>query len=224
MKTTKDLYVLLGLPSRASQDDIRRVHRRLVYRHHPDANPGDCSAEECFKEIQQAYEVLSNLEKRREYDKGLHTSSREHARGRPHVGRTGGRTRRKALSTADLSDLLGRLKDLFRNAQTDGFSATEANVPGGNRLERVASHEKSGKEPEHAERKKKSDCVITSETVIILRCLWGATGSGSKPRPSSSESVVVRFNPYLQTRLLNLLMRFCTTPRSVFVRLSLREG
>ena len=134
MKTTKDLYILLELPRRASQNDIRRAHRRLVHRHHPNANPGDCSAEERSKEIQQAYEVLSNLEKRREYDKGLHTSSREHARGSPHVRVTGGRTRGKALSTADLSDLLGRLKDLFRNAQTGGFSATEANVPGGEPL------------------------------------------------------------------------------------------
>ena len=65
---SKDLYGLLGLPRAASQEDIRRAHRRLVREYHPDANPGDDSAEERFKEIQHAYEVLSDPRKRREYD------------------------------------------------------------------------------------------------------------------------------------------------------------
>jgi curved DNA-binding protein CbpA len=126
-KTTKDLYKLLGLPREASQDDIRKAHRKLVRKYHPDANPSDrCYAEERFKEIQQAYEVLSNPEKRREYDKGLHTYSRESS-GRPRA-RAGAKTGGETISTIDLSDLLGKLKDLFRNAQSGGFSATEEDV------------------------------------------------------------------------------------------------
>jgi DnaJ domain/Domain of unknown function (DUF4115) len=65
---SKDLYGLLGLPRGAPQEDIRRAHRRLVREYHPDANPGHDSAEERFKEIQHAYEVLSDPRKRREYD------------------------------------------------------------------------------------------------------------------------------------------------------------
>jgi DnaJ-class molecular chaperone len=80
--TNKDLYQLLGLPREASKDDIQRAHRKLVREHHPDANPKDPRAEERFKEIQQAYEVLSDDKKRREYDKTFHTSTTE-ASGRP---------------------------------------------------------------------------------------------------------------------------------------------
>ena len=60
MQTTTDLYKLLGLPREASEDDIRKAHRRLVRKYHPDTNSGDPSSEEQFKEIQRAYEVLSD--------------------------------------------------------------------------------------------------------------------------------------------------------------------
>jgi curved DNA-binding protein CbpA len=110
VKTTKDLYKLLGLPREASQDDIRKAHRKLVREYHPDANPDDRSAEERFKQIQHAYEVLSNPEKRREYDRRLHTTSRGGS-GRPRA-RGGGRTRGETTPTVDLSDLLNKLADL----------------------------------------------------------------------------------------------------------------
>ena len=82
MHSNKDLYELLGLTKEASEDDIQRAHRKLVREYHPDANPQDPRAEERFKEIQHAYEVLSDDKKRREYDQTLHTSSTE-ASGRP---------------------------------------------------------------------------------------------------------------------------------------------
>ncbi len=85
MQTNKDLYKLLGLSRDASQDDVQQAHRKLIRKHHPDVNPGDHSAEERFKEIQRAYEVLSNPEKRREYDKRFSTSSRENS-DRPRAG------------------------------------------------------------------------------------------------------------------------------------------
>ena len=73
---TKDPYNALGLSREASQDDIQQAHRKLVRKYHPDANPEDPRAEERFKEVQRAYEVLSDEKKRREYDEGLRTSSR----------------------------------------------------------------------------------------------------------------------------------------------------
>jgi curved DNA-binding protein CbpA len=91
---TKDPYKVLGLSRGASQEDIRKAHRKLVHEYHPDANPEDPRAEERFKGIQQAYEVLSNEEKRREYDERFHTSSRgDSGRSRVRAGRrTGGDT------------------------------------------------------------------------------------------------------------------------------------
>jgi curved DNA-binding protein CbpA len=68
MQTNKDPYKALGLSREASQDDIRKAHRKLVREYHPDANPEDPRAEGRFKEVQQAYEVLSDEKKRREYD------------------------------------------------------------------------------------------------------------------------------------------------------------
>ena len=107
MQASRDPYKLLGVPRESSQDDIRNAHRKLVRRYHPDANPGDPLAEERFKEIQQAYEILSDPERRREYDRKLHASSRRGSRKpRPRAGgRTGG-------DTADLSDLLSKLADV----------------------------------------------------------------------------------------------------------------
>ena len=71
MGTSKDLYGLLELSRGASREDVRKAYRRLVRKYHPDTNPGDDSAEERFKEFEHAYEVLSDLRKRREYDEVL---------------------------------------------------------------------------------------------------------------------------------------------------------
>jgi len=65
----KDYYQILGVSRNASEKEIKQAYRRLARKHHPDLNPGDKSAEAKFKEINAAYEVLSNPEKRKRYDK-----------------------------------------------------------------------------------------------------------------------------------------------------------
>jgi curved DNA-binding protein len=64
----KDYYDVLGTSKTATEDDIRRAYRTLARKHHPDINPGDKSAEDKFKEINEAYEVLSDPDKRKRYD------------------------------------------------------------------------------------------------------------------------------------------------------------
>jgi curved DNA-binding protein CbpA len=115
MQTTKSLYSVLGLSRGASQDDIRTAHRKLVREHHPDINPGDATAEERFKEIQQAYEVLSNPEKRREYDQRFHASAARRS-DKPRAG-TGARTEQETVTTVDLSDILRKLADRSGRSQ-----------------------------------------------------------------------------------------------------------
>lgn len=65
---SKDYYEVLGVGKDASQDDIKKAFRSLAKKHHPDANPGDPTAEAKFKEINEAYEVLSDEGKRSNYD------------------------------------------------------------------------------------------------------------------------------------------------------------
>jgi curved DNA-binding protein len=64
----KDYYAILGVGKSASADEIKKTFRKLALKYHPDRNPGDKAAEEKFKELSEAYEVLSDAEKRQKYD------------------------------------------------------------------------------------------------------------------------------------------------------------
>jgi molecular chaperone DnaJ len=70
MAARPDYYKTLGVGKNASEEEIKKAYRKLARRYHPDRNPGDKQAEERFKEISQAHDVLSDAEKRKAYDRG----------------------------------------------------------------------------------------------------------------------------------------------------------
>src|SRR5438270_9775466 len=70
MADRTDYYKVLGVGKNASEDEVKKAYRKLARQHHPDRNPGNKQAEERFKEISQAHDVLSDSEKRKAYDRG----------------------------------------------------------------------------------------------------------------------------------------------------------
>lgn len=64
----KDLYSTLGVDEKATQDELKKAYRKLAKKYHPDANPGDKKAEERFKEVSGAYDILGSKDKRKQYD------------------------------------------------------------------------------------------------------------------------------------------------------------
>ena len=73
MDNKRDYYEVLGVERNADADTIKKAYRKLAIKYHPDKNPGDKAAEEKFKEAAEAYDVLSNPEKRQKYDQFGHS-------------------------------------------------------------------------------------------------------------------------------------------------------
>src|SRR5689334_1600131 len=84
----RDYYEVLGVERTASVEEIKKSYRKLAIKYHPDKNPGDKNAEESFKELGEAYEALSDPQKRAAYDQYGHAAFDARARG--FGGRGGG--------------------------------------------------------------------------------------------------------------------------------------
>src|SRR4051794_10889564 len=112
----RDYYKTLGVDKKASADEIKKAYRKLARKYHPDTNPGDATAEEHFKEVSEAHDVLSDPDKRRKYDRGgsIFTG------GSPFGGgAAGGAGPADAGAFSDiLSDLFGQAQDRFRGGGT----------------------------------------------------------------------------------------------------------
>src|SRR6266550_7004224 len=77
----RDYYEILGVAKSASADEIKKAYRKVAMQYHPDRNPGDKTAEEKFKEAAEAYEVLSDADKRAQYDRFGHAGLSGNGRG-----------------------------------------------------------------------------------------------------------------------------------------------
>ena len=102
-----DLYKELGVDKKASPDEIKKAYRKLARKYHPDTNPGDAAAEERFKKISAAYDVLGDADKRKQYDRGSLFGFGTGGAGRP-GGSAGGPGFDPSSFGDILSDLFGR--------------------------------------------------------------------------------------------------------------------
>lgn len=119
----RDLYEILGLAKNASQDDIRKAYRKLAMKYHPDRNPDSKEAEEKFKEVKEAYEILYDEEKRSAYDRFGHAGVDPNGMG----GMGGG------MGGADFADAFGDIfGDIF------GGGGRRGGGGGGPRVQRGA--------------------------------------------------------------------------------------
>ncbi len=113
----QDYYTVLGVERNASEADLKKAYRRLAMKHHPDRNPDDAKAEASFKEVKEAYEVLSNAQKRAAYDQFGHA-------GVDPSAAAGGGGFHGGAGGAGFSDIFG---DVFG----DIFSGSRRGGPGG---------------------------------------------------------------------------------------------
>jgi len=116
----KDYYALLGVAQKATAKEITSSYRKLARKYHPDANLGDSSAEDRFKEISSAYEVIGDAEKRAEYDEARRVGPMSQSFGPSGPGQPGG----PGFGGPDISDLIGNLFGRGGRGQQQAPSST----------------------------------------------------------------------------------------------------
>jgi molecular chaperone DnaJ len=109
--TKRDYYEILGVGRSESADEIKKAYRKLAIKHHPDKNPGDHTAEDKFKEAAEAYEVLSNPDKRARYDRFGHAGLGNSAQG-------GG-----GAHDMNMEDIFSQFGDIFGGGGGGGFES-----------------------------------------------------------------------------------------------------
>ncbi len=164
----KDYYKILGVDRKATEDEIKRAYRKLALKYHPDRNPGDKKAEDTFKEINEAYQVLSDSTKRERYNQLGESYTRWQQRGAPPGGFNwddwftnapagGGNVR---VDVGDINDLFG-----------GGFSEFFSRIFGGMPDMGQVSTPRRGRQPVRAERPTYDQQV----TISLLEAYQGTT-------------------------------------------------
>ncbi len=123
----RDYYEVLGVEKNATPDEMKKAYRKLALQYHPDRNPGDAAAEEKFKEAAEAYEVLSNPDKKARYDQFGHA-------GMSGNGGFGGFDG----GGMSMDDIFSHFGDIFGSAFGGGFGGFSSGFGGGNR--RTVNH------------------------------------------------------------------------------------
>ena len=127
MAEKRDYYEVLGVSKDASAEDIKKAYRKMALKYHPDRNPGDATAEEKFKEAAEAYDVLSNPDKKARYDKFGHAGM---------SGAAGGAGGYEGFGGFSMEDIISRFGDIFGGGFGGGFSGFGSSGRGGARVQK----------------------------------------------------------------------------------------
>ena len=122
----RDYYEILGVGKNAGADEIKKAYRKVAMQYHPDRNPGDKSAEEKFKEAAEAYEVLSDVDKKSQYDRYGHAGVSGNGRG----GFSGG-------GNMNMEDIFSQFGDIFGDDVFGSFFGGGPRTRGGQRTRGV---------------------------------------------------------------------------------------
>ncbi|WP_205509276.1 molecular chaperone DnaJ [Longitalea arenae] len=123
MSTKRDYYEILGVAKGASADEIKKAYRKVAMQYHPDRNPGDKAAEEKFKEAAEAYEVLSDADKRAQYDRFGHAGVQGNGRG--------------YSGASNMEDIFSQFGDIFGDDIFGSFFGGGGGRRGGQRMRGV---------------------------------------------------------------------------------------
>lgn len=187
----KDYYAVLGVPKNASSDEIKKAYRRLARELHPDRNPGNREAEERFKAVSEAYDVLSDERKRREYDemRSLFGAGAFRRSAREQYG-----------SPFDLGDFMGgRMDDRFAGA---GFSDLFSTIFGGMGRPGGRRGPQRGRDVEAEVTLDFADAVYGATLPITLRSPGvcdTCRGSGARPGTSPRTCPICRGTGLIST-------------------------
>ncbi len=123
----RDYYEVLGIARDAAPEAIKKAYRAMARKFHPDVNPGDKSAESKFKEVQQAYDILSDQTKRASYDRYGHAAFEGMAASGPRAGGSewASRYAEPGFENIDISDLLGSFRGAAPGDEAEGPSIFE---------------------------------------------------------------------------------------------------
>ena len=133
----RDYYEVLGVSQGASEDEIKKAYKKMARKYHPDLNPGDKTAEEKFKEVNEAYEVLSDADKKARYDQYGHAGVDPNFG----AGRLRRRIRRGGFDFGDLGDIFG---SFFGGGFGGGRRTESQRPPAGREHPHVHRHQLRG--------------------------------------------------------------------------------
>jgi curved DNA-binding protein len=163
----RDYYEVLGVARDATADQIKKAYRGLARKHHPDANPGDKTAEKKFKEVQNAYDILSEPEKKQRYDQFGHAAFEAGGSHGPRGAGSEWAARQGGPEEADLSAFFGP------NAGAGGFNAGQAS---GGIFDEIISRMRGGGERPGTRRKPAQREPEAAEAAITIPFLTAVRG------------------------------------------------